>query len=239
MSKEQKATEQKAKENNEVNVKADEGVLKLNEEDMKLNETEEKVKNISVFDILKNRKTGRQPEDDVDNSGLPALSLKEACTFPLREEYGRPVKTTTFQLIGNVIKGLFNRCFLVHMVWDDDAEKIAVPVRIAGKTYMFMVDTGAWSTYVEEDLLKELNARSPAVNYEFESTAANGGKFISRLYEVRMGLGKKILDMEVLSIKMNFLQVNGHRLAGVIGLGVLEKYGYIIDLKHKTLRCTL
>ncbi|MDX8413691.1 MAG: retroviral-like aspartic protease family protein [Mariprofundales bacterium] len=108
-----------------------------------------------------------------------------------------------------------------------------VPVQLAGRTLMLLLDTGASLTLVPKAVARSYPADASAASVTLAT--ANGTITVPRLSVPQMQLGAQLLHHISLALTDN-MGIQG--ADGLLGMDILKRFHFVIDQEHATLRLT-
>jgi predicted aspartyl protease len=143
---------------------------------------------------------------------------------------GSPIDQSVFApLVGRRIE--MNRPQVLQLTYADG--HVYAPVTIEGRTFNFLLDTGAQNTVLDRRVAQELGLVEQGA-LEASGAARTGGARVARLPELDVGAGK-LRDLVVTTIDLGASTSGAFRIDGILGFPFFAAAAVRIDLANRTM----
>jgi len=175
-------------------------------------------------------------QSGADRTNISSRGVELAIVVALVMLSALPVRAQDFRAADGIesFSGLEGE-LLTEVPIEVDGEWLIVPVEARGRSYRFILDTGATTGAIARSLARQLGLQAVG---EAKLSGASGQARVPvvttkllRLGDVRAGNWEKyVLDDEVLA------DGDDHRFDGIVGSDLLKYYDVLIDAPGRTLR---
>jgi hypothetical protein len=158
-----------------------------------------------------------------------------------RHAYDVTQMTTSIRTEGAIDESFFvvpqSRWFVAdgvqHVVLTEREGHFFVPLRIAGGTYMFLLDSGAQGILLDRHVVRALGLREEG-SLEVSGAQRSGGLRSAHVGELRIG-GAALRDMVVSTIDLGASTQGAFRIDGILGYPFFASGIVRIDFAHGTM----